>query len=341
MTQVQFAPPSLSTRVARFVLGGNKALLFAILFAAVLSLLSSYFLTVSNIASLLDQIVSLMVVALAYTFVLGAGELDLSIAGMVALTGLVMAKCMTDFNLPVPVAIAIGIALGIACGALNATLISVFSLPSFIVTLATNAVFIGLVYIVSGLVPVTGLPESFLAIQQTQVGPFSLPVLLLVPIAAVLIVVAKRTVFGQHVVALGGNADAVRKAGINIEWVRLRVFCLTGAACAVAAMFLTARSASAQIAAGSDLLLLVIAAVVIGGTPLLGGKTMVVGTIFGVLTLGMIANGLNLIGMNANFQIITQGVLILLALLTDVQSTRLLTRIDKNAMLRSRRGGQQ
>ncbi|MGX9885531.1 ABC transporter permease [Streptomyces sp. NPDC002276] len=339
MTALHLAPTNLGERIATFVLGGNKALLFAIVFAITLTFSSPYFLTTTNIAGLLDQIVALTIVALAYTFVLGAGEIDLSIGGIVGLTGLVMAKLVTEGNVPVPLAIVIGILLGAACGAVNAWLISFFGLPPFIVTLATNAVFTGTIYIVSNLVPVTGLPDSFLSIAQTRFGSFTLPVLLLVPITAVLLLVARRSVFGQHVVALGGNPEAVRKAGISVTRLRFGIYALTGVCCAIAGLFLTARSASAQIAAGSDLLLLVIAAVVIGGTPLLGGKALVGGTVFGCLIIGMISNGLNLIGVNANYQIITQGILILLALLVDTQSTRVMTRMAKNAMIRAKEAG--
>ena len=143
--------------------------------------------------------------------------------------------------------------------------------------------------------------------------------ILLIPIAVIFQVLATRTVFGQHVVAFGGNPEAVRVAGIETSRLRLRVYVIAGICYAVAAVLLTARSASAQIAAGSNLLLLVIAAVVIGGTPLLGGKANMVGTIFGCLIIGMISNGLNLLGVNPNFQIIAQGLIILLALLVDVE----------------------
>ncbi|MCX5577676.1 ABC transporter permease [Kaistia terrae] len=323
----------------RRVLLLNKAVLFALILAVVLSVASPYFLLQQNIVALLEQIVVMTIVALGYTLVLATGEIDLSVGGMIALIGFVIAKLMTTYGVPVPVAIIAGMALGAACGALNATMVSRFGLPSFIVTLATGALFTGILYILSNLVPVSNLPPGFLAISRTKIGPIPLPVILLVPVVIGFYVVATKTVFGQHVIALGGNPEAVRVAGINITRLRLKVFMIAGACYAVAAVLLTARSASAQIGAGSNLLLIVITAVVIGGTPLLGGKANMIGTLFGCLILGMISNGMNLLGVNANYQIAVQGLLILFALVLDIESTKLLLRLDKRSMLRRRQAG--
>lgn len=323
----------------RRVLLLNKAVLFAVVLAIALSLTSPYFLLQQNLVALLEQIVVMTIVALGYTLILATGEIDLSLGGVIPLVGVVMAKMMTDYGLPMEAAVVAGVMLGAACGAVNATLVSRFNLPSFIVTLATGALFTGILYIISNLIPVSNLPQEFLAISRARIGPFPLPVLLLIPVVIGFYVLATRTVFGQHVIALGGNPEAVRVAGINIEHLRLKVFMIAGACFAVAAVLLTARSASAQIAAGSNLMLMVITAVVIGGTPLLGGKANMIGTVFGCLILGMIANGMNLLGVNANYQIMVQGLLILFALVLDVESTKWLLRLDKRSMQRRRQSG--
>lgn len=323
----------------RRVLLLNKAVLFAIILAIALAIASPYFLLQQNLLALLEQIVVMTIVALGYTLVLATGEIDLSLGGVIPLVGVVIAKLMNDYGMPVEVAILAGIFIGAACGAINATLVSRFGLPSFIVTLATGALFTGALYIISNLVPVSNLPPEFLAISRTRIGPLPLPVIFLLPIGVGFYVLAKKTVFGQHVIALGGNPEAVRVSGINIAFLRMRVFMIAGACYAIAAVLLTARSASAQIAAGSNLLLVVITAVVIGGTPLLGGRANMVGTVFGCLSLGMISNGMNLIGVNANYQIVVQGLLIVFALVLDIESTNLLLRLDKRLMLRRRLAG--
>ena len=339
---MRFIASTADSSPVRRLLLANKAVIFAALLATALSATSPYFLLQANLLALLDQIVVMTVVALGYTLILAMGEIDLSLGGVIPLIGIVMAKLMADYGVPFQLAIVIGVLLGAACGAINATLISRFNLPPFIVTLATGALFTGTLYIVSNLIPVSNLPEGFLAIARTRVATvIPLPVLLLFPIAIVFYLVARRSVFGQHVIALGGNPEAVRVAGINIEILRLKVYALAGACYALAAVLLTARSASAQIAAGSNLMLLVITAVVVGGTPLLGGKADMIGTFFGCLILGMISNGLNLLGVNANFQVIVQGLLILLALVLDVESAKLLLRFDKRRMQRLREEGGQ
>ncbi|MDQ0468250.1 ABC transporter permease [Labrys wisconsinensis] len=317
----------------------NKAVLFAVVLATVLSFASPYFFTRPNTLALLEQSVVMAIVALGYTLILAMGEIDLSLGGIIALAGFVMAKLMAEAGLPYELAIPAGLAMGALCGGLNATLVSTFDLPPFIVTLATGALFTGVLYIISNLVPISDLPADFIAIGQARWAGVPLPVVIVVPIVIGFYLLASQSVFGQHVIAQGGNPEAVRVAGINIRLLRLKVYALAGACYGVGAVLLTARSASAQIAAGSDLLLVVITAVVIGGTPLLGGKANMVGTVFGCLIIGMINNGLNLLGMNANYQIVMQGLLILFALLVDVQSAKILLGLDRRRLQRLRREG--
>jgi ribose/xylose/arabinose/galactoside ABC-type transport system permease subunit len=322
--------------VQRVVLG-NKAALFAVLLAIVFAIGSPYFFTASNIGSLFDQIVVMSIVAFGFTFLLGAGEIDLSITGVVPLVGVVAAKAMTEWGAPPPLAILLAIGVGALCGLLNAVVVNLFDLPAFIVTFAAGAVYIGITYLLTNLVPISGLPAEFVALGQGRIGVISVPTLILIPILAIFVIVARSTVFSQHVIAMAISPQAVRVAGISIPKMRLKLFTLAGVCYAAAAVLLTARSASAQISAGSTLLLLVVAAVVIGGTPLLGGRMAMVGTLFGCLVIGMISNGMNLLGVNANYQIIWQGLLILLALFVDVNSTKLALRMARNRIMRSRK----
>lgn len=318
------------------ILAMNKAILFTVVLAVALAFASPYFLSSTNLLNILQQGAVLTIVALGSTFVLGAAEIDLSIGSMVALIGVVVAKLMYDFQMPVPWAILCGILTGAACGTLNALFVSKFGLPSFIVTLATNALFLGVLYMATNLIPVSQVPPEFVFLGQGYVGIVPVPVLILLPIAAVMWVLANRTVFGRHVIALGRSAETVRLAGISIHRLRLGVFICSGICCAIAAVILTAISASAQIGAGSDLMLNVIAGVVIGGTPLTGGAMRIVGTVFGCLIIGIINNGLTLLGVNPNFSIIAQGALILLALVLDIQSTKMLLNLGRKQMLQRR-----
>jgi ribose/xylose/arabinose/galactoside ABC-type transport system permease subunit len=319
------------------VLLGNKAALFALLLAIVFAVSSPYFFTASNVGSLLDQIVVMSIVAFGFTFLLGAGEIDLSITGIVPLVGVVAAKGMTEWGLAPWLAVILGLAVGAVCGLINALVVNLFELPAFIVTFAAGAVYIGITYLITNLVPISGLPAEFVALGQGRLGVISVPTLLLIPILVFFIILAKTTVFSQHVIAMAISPQAVRVAGISIPRMRIKLFTLAGVCYAAASIVLTARSASAQISAGSTLLLLVVAAVVIGGTPLLGGRMAIVGTLFGCLVIGMISNGMNLLGVNANYQIIWQGLLILLALFVDVNSTKLALSMARRRIMRERK----
>jgi ribose/xylose/arabinose/galactoside ABC-type transport system permease subunit len=323
--------------VVQKVLLGNKAALFVVILGIAFAIGSPYFFTVSNIGSLLDQIVVISVVAFGFTFLLGSGEIDLSITGVVPLVGVVAAKGMTEWGLPWGVAVLIALAVGAACGLVNALIVNLFDLPAFIVTFAAGAVYLGITYVLTNLVPISGLPAEFVALGQGRIGSISVPTLLLIPLFAIFIVLARTTVFSQHAIAMAISPEAVRVAGISITRMKIKLFTLAGFCYGLAAVLLTARSASAQITAGSTLLLLVVAAVVIGGTPLLGGRIAIVGTFFGCLVIGMISNGMNLMGVNANYQIIWQGLLILLALFVDVNSTKLALAMARRRMMRSRR----
>ncbi len=321
----------------RRLLVTNKAILFTLVLGVTFWRLSPYFLTSTNLFNLLQQISVMALVALGFTFVLGAAEIDLSIGGIVGLVGVIMAKLMTEAGLPWYLAVACGLVAGGFCGAFNATLISQFDLPPFIVTLATNSLFTGLLYILTNLIPISNLPSTFVSIGMGYAGPVPVPVFVVLPAIGLAYIMAKRSVFGRYVVALGANVEAVRIAGVSVKRVRLGVYVVSGLACAAASVVLTALSASAQTSAGANLLLDVIAAVVIGGTPLFGGKMDIVGTVFGCLIIGMINDGLNILGVNANYQIISEGAVILLALAMDVESTKVLLRLSKSQVLRANR----
>lgn len=308
---------------------GNKAFLFAIILAVFLSFATPYFLTKINILSLVEQIVVMTVVAMGYTILLGAGEIDLSIEGLIPLAGVILAKLIVKAGWPIFAAILVCIVISALCGCVNATIITTFDLPPFIVTLATRALFTGLVYIITNLVPVSGLPAEFLKISRGRLGGVPYPVLIMIPIVIIFYLFTRHSTFVLHVLAFGGNKEAVRVAGISIRMLRMIVYALVGVCCAIASILLTARSASAQIGAGSNLMMLVIAAVVIGGTPLDGGKINIIGTVFGCLVIGMINNGMNLMGIDSNYQVIAQGLLILFALIVDKKTGDLAARINK------------
>lgn len=314
----------------------NKVVIIVILLSIPLAIASPIFLTADNVLNVLRQVSVSMIVALGFTLIMGAGDIDLSVGSIVGLVGVVMGKLMTETQMSMWGVIVCGLLTGAACGLLNAVIMSAFSLPSFIVTLATSSLFRGMMYIMTDMVPITNLPERFVFIGQGYLGPIPIPIIVMLFVAVIIYIVANRTRFGRYVIAMGGNKEATRACGINVRNVRMGVFLVSGTASAVAGIIMAARTASAQISAGVNMEMDVIAAVVIGGTPLTGGTMNVVGTLFGCLLVGMINNGLNLLGVNSNYQIIAKGMLILAALIIDVMSSRFYENFKKKQMLNSK-----
>lgn len=312
----------------------NKALFIAILMGCVIGVIQPIFFTTDNLFNVLRQVCASTILAMGFTFVLGLGEIDLSIGAILGLNGVIMAKLMTEANWPMVPAILVTFAAGIFFGIVNAFIISKLDIPPFIVTLATQSLFRGVVYIVTGMVPVSSLPAEFVNIGQGYIGFVPIPVALMILVIIVSYIIANYSTFGRHVIAMGGNAEATRACGINTKRVRMGVYIYTGVVATIAAVVTTARAASAQIAAGKDMEMDVIAAVVIGGTAMSGGNMNVIGTVFGCIIVGMITNGMNLMGVNSNYQVVAKGALILLALIIDRVSNNVYAKFVQNKSLR-------
>lgn len=312
----------------------NKAVLITVIMVIVIGMIQPIFFSPDNLFNVLRQVCSSTILAMGFTFVLGLGEIDLSIGAILGLNGVIMAKLMTESGWPVWTAVIVALAAGIFFGLLNASIISALNIPPFIVTLATQSLFRGIVYIASGMVPVSGLPQTFVNIGQGYVGAVPIPILIMVIVIVIAYIVANYSTFGRHVIAMGGNPSATRACGINTKRVRLGVYILTSVCATIAAVITTARSASAQIAAGKDMEMDVIAAVVIGGTAMSGGNMNIIGTVFGCIIVGMITNGMNLMGINSNYQVVAKGALILLALIIDRVSNNIYLKLIQNKSLR-------
>lgn len=315
---------------SKFVMS-NKALVILILLCFVVSLLSDIFFTPSNLLNVIRQVAYSVTLASGFTLILSSGNMDLSIGCMVGLVGVVLGKLLVA-GVPVPLAILIAIICGAIFGSINAVVINSFNLPPFIVTLATMSSFKGATYLATKMVPISNLPPSFVAIGQGY--SFGIPnqVYIMVFMVLLMAFILNKTKFGRYALAMGGNAEATRLAGINTKLVRLGVYATMGVYVAVAATMLTARSASAQVSAGLNTEMDAIAAVVMGGTPMSGGSANVVGTLFGCLIVGVINNGLNLLGVDANWQLVAKGLMILFAIVLDVASTNLANKMSKRKM---------
>ena len=310
---------SRSDKILEIVMN-NKAIFIALVIALFFSLAAPKFLVSRNLLNVLRQVCVSSIVSAGITLVLGSGNMDLSVGHMLGLIGIIMAKMLVK-DIPVPLAILIGVAAGAFCGFLNAFLIEAFKLPPFIVTIASSSLFLGAGYLITNMVPVSGLPKSFVNIGQGYFFGIPIPVYIMIAVIAVMAVLTNKTAFGRHAIAMGGNLEATRVSGIDVVKTRFFVYIAMGICCALAAVVMTARSASAQVTAGDGMEMDAITAVVIGGTSLMGGNANIVGTLFGCIIVGMLNNGLNLMGVNSSWQVIVKGMMCLLALVLDSSST--------------------
>lgn len=277
--------------------------------------MSDVFFTQRNISNLLRQIVTNGLISLGMLVVILTGGIDLSVGPVVAFAAIVVSGMVQNQNLPLPVAILIALGVGGLAGAFNGFMIARFKLQPFIVTLATLGAIRGLVYVYSE-IPITPQDPAFRAVFGTALfGPFTLSVLIMLVAFLLAWFFLNRTTPGRAIVAIGGNEEAVRLAGINVRGHILLAYIISGLCAASAGVLLASRLGIAQPSVGAGFELDAIAASVIGGAILGGGGGSVIGTFGGVLTLGLIDNLLNLFNVQSYYQQILKGLIILFAVL--------------------------
>jgi len=283
---------------------------------AVLWALTPHFLTVSNLLNIVQQTSINAIVAVGLTYVILSGGIDLSVGSIVALSGVVLGLLLQDGQ-PPSIAIPGALAVGFGCGLLNGALVSFGGLPPFIVTLGMMSVARGAALVVTEGRPISGFEESFRWLATATIGFVPAPVIVMVLVYTVAHLILTRTTFGRYVYAIGGNEEATRLSGVAVRFHKTAVYCVSGVMSAVAAIVLTARLNSAQPIAGMMYELDAIAAVVIGGTSLMGGEGSLGGTLVGALIMGVLRNGLNLLGVSSFLQQIVIGAVIVGAVLVD------------------------
>jgi ribose transport system permease protein len=282
----------------------------------VLWILTPHFLTVSNLLNIAEQTSINATVAVGMTFVILSGGIDLSVGSIVALSGVVLGTALQGGQ-PIPVALLVALLVGLACGLVNGALISWGGLPPFIVTLGTMSIARGAALLYTEGRPVSGFDPSFRVLATGRVGFVPAPVIAMVLVYVVAHFALTRTTFGRYVYAIGGNEEATRLSGVAIRFHKTMIYGVSGLTSAAAAIILTARLNSAQPIAGMMYELDAIAATVIGGTSLMGGEGSLGGTLVGALIMGVLRNGLNLLGVSSFLQQIVIGGVIVVAVLLD------------------------
>lgn len=284
----------------------------------IVSILNPSFLEPLNILNLLRQVSINALIAFGMTFVILTGGIDLSVGSILALSSAFVANMMVSGFDPV-FAIIVGCLLGGVMGMVNGLLITQGKMAPFIATLATMTIFRGLTLVYTNGNPITGLGDSMTFQLFGRGYQFGIPVpaITMIITFAILWVVLHKTSFGRKTYAIGGNEKAAIVSGIKVSRVKIMIYTLAGLMSALAGAILTSRLNSAQPTAGTSYELDAIAAVVLGGTSLSGGRGRIVGTLIGALIIGTLNNGLNMLGVSSFYQMVVKGIVILIAVLID------------------------
>jgi ribose transport system permease protein len=319
------APPGAAAGV-RFRAVGELLLRYnfiVIFFAMVViaTFLSSSFLTFTNVSNLFQQAAVVGIVAVGMTFVVLTGNIDLSVGSMTALAGMVVALLLSR-GVPPVIAVLATLVVGMLGGTLMGAITAFARVPSFIVTLAGLVSLRGVTYLISQGTPIGDLPASFgvLGSQLVPIFPgFSAPLMGIgfVVVCVFAAIFLRYTTFGEYIYATGGNAEAARLSGLPTQLVVTAVFAVSGTLAAIGGILLTSRLTIGQPTAAQGLELDAIAAVVLGGTSLFGGRGGVLGTFFAVMLLQVLRNIFNLLGLGSFYQMTVTGVIIIAAILLN------------------------
>ena len=275
------------------------------------------FLSSNNVINILRQVSMFGIVVVGVSAVMIGGGMDLSVGGQMAVVGMILGYLMVNLNLGIVPAILIGILTGCIFGSLNGILAIKLHMAPIIVTLSMMLVLQGVAYLITGGYPITGMSEGFTRIGQGYIGIIPVPVIIFVLFVVFGWVVMNKTYLGRQIYALGGNKEAARLAGINVDRLTIFIYAFTGFAASIAAVIMVGRTNASQPGAGSSYPFDCMTAACLGGISISGGEGKISGVVVGVIILGILDNGLVLMGVNSNFQSVVKGLILLVAVAID------------------------
>ena len=287
----------------------------------VMILASDTFLTAGNLSNIARQVSINAIIAVGMTCVILTGGIDLSVGPVMALSGTLTAGLMVA-GLPPGLAIGAGMLVGVAFGIGNGLFVAYLHMPPIIVTLATMGIARGLGLMYTDGYPISGLPEWFAVFGRASVLGIQVPILIMLLTYLTAYVLLQHTRIGRYIYAIGGNEEAVRLSGVRAARFKLLVYGISGLTAAIAGLVLTSRLMSGQPNAGVSFELDAIAAVVLGGASIAGGRGVIIGTLLGAMLLGVLNNGLNMLGVSPYVQSVIKGAIILLAIFISRQRHR-------------------
>jgi ribose transport system permease protein len=290
----------------------------AIALFIVFSILTSTFYQPGNLLDIMLQSSINAVVAVGMTLVVMTKGIDLSVGSIVGVSGMIAASL---FPHSIWLGVGAGVGVGLLCGLANGLLIAKLKLPDFIVTLGTMSIYRGFALIYTAGQPIYGINKTFRAVFAGAIGAIPTPVIIALAIAVIAYLLVRFTTLGEQIVAVGGNEEAARLSGVDVDRVKIAVYAISGVLSSVAGFILIARIGAAEPIGGNGFELQAIGAAVIGGASLFGGEGNPLGSLIGALTLGGMRNGLTLLNVPSFWQFVATGVVVILAVLAD-QVTR-------------------
>lgn len=296
----------------------KKAIWFALLLLVVgFSIANPRFLSSNNLFTIARQVSMYGIASIGMTFVILIGGIDLSTGSIITLVNVVCAYIMVNLGLSIPVAILLSMALAVGIGLFNGILISAIGIPAIIATFASQIIFKGVAYLLSGGVPIYGFNESFKVIGQGYLGVIPVPVLIMAACFGIGSFILNKTYFGRYFYAVGGNEEASELSGIRVGKTKLLIYALAGFFAGLAGIVMLSRTNSAQPTAGIGYEFDVITCVVLGGVSISGGFGKISGVIAGVLIIGVLTNGMVLMNISTYMQLIVKGFVLIAAVGVD------------------------
>ena len=304
----------------RKVLQNYSLLLILILVILMSSLISEHFLSFTNFLNVIRQISMVSIIAVGSTIVIMSGGIDLSIGSVATLGGVLFAGLTARNNLPIPIALLIVLLFGALAGLLNGGITVGFSVPPFIVTLATMYIFQGItnLYAGGGYTAISGVPKGFDLIGSGYIWHIPIPIIIMAIVFVIFILFLKYTKYGLYIYCVGGNETASKLFGVNVKLIKLMAYMIGGLLSALGGSVLASRLNSGNVQACEFFLFMAITAVILGGTSLKGGEGTLIGTLIGAVILGIIYNILNLANVNYFYQFIIHGAVLMFAVIIQV-----------------------
>lgn len=284
----------------------------------VVSSLNPNFLTASNLLNVARQVALTAILGAGATVVIISGGIDLSVGGVIALTGALVAKTLIATDGNILLAIFVGLGVGASTGVFHGLVITRLNIQPFIVTLATMTITRGMVLILTSAIPISLLAyEEFGILGQGYIGPIPIPIIIMLAVFAFTFFLLKKTQFGRYTFAIGGNETATRIAGVNVDYYKVLIYTFNGLLVGLSGIIFTSRLLAGIPTLGVGFELTAITMVILGGTSFVGGQGTIWGTLIGAMILGVLANALNLLNVSAFYHDLSTGVVILIAVVID------------------------